>query len=414
MSEPIVIVGANAAGLATARHLRVIGNDQSIILVDKDREWPYDRPPLSKAVLKSAALRDAPDRLITSDECAALDLELELGRSVSNLDPVARTIGFSDAKRLAFDKLVLATGAQPKKLSCPGGKLEGVHTLRTLSDARQIADALCPDRRLVVVGGGVIGCEVAASATEAGCHVTILETASHLCSRLFPVSIAEQIADRHRQNGVSLVFGAQPSAFIGTDSIEGVQLSDGRFIPADLAVVGVGVTPNIQLAVIAGLAVRNGVVTDAHAQTSHPDIYAVGDVANSYNEFFGAHARLETIQNAIHTGHCAASAITGHDIPDPVVPWGWSDQFNDNIQYLGAWQDADSIVTRTQGPSEIIQLALRGNRIRGAIAINRGKDIAITRRLIASGAPVSIEDLEDTSIGMNAFIKRKAQAQATA
>lgn len=343
--DKVVIVGAGQAGLQTAEALRSMGYEGAITLLGAERCGPYHRPPLSKAWLagemaaEQLAMR-SPDAL--ERKCIALRTDAQ----VMGIDIGERLVRLADGNALRYDALVLATGASPRMLDVPGGEAKGVLALRSMDDAQAIAQrmALCAESNLpmVVVGGGFIGLEVAATARKKGIAVTVLEAAPRLLGRVLAPMLSEWYAQLHRKHGVNLVLNARISAFeTDTDGkVCGVHMHDGTVLPAGLVIVGVGVQANDGLARVAGLACDRGIVVDACARTSNPHIFAAGDCA-ARTTGDGTVLRLESVQNAVEQGKSAAAAVMGQERPFAATPWFWSDQYDIKLQIAGLSTGAD-------------------------------------------------------------------------
>jgi 3-phenylpropionate/trans-cinnamate dioxygenase ferredoxin reductase component len=337
MTRQMVIVGAGLAGAKAAETLRSEGFSGSVMLIGAETHRPYERPPLSKKVLGGAD----PDQAFVHEIgwYAGNDVELRTSEVVDQIDLSGRSVHLAGGEHVAYDKLLLATGSSAIALPVPGAHLEGVRYLRTLDESREIAAALAPGRSVVIVGGGWIGLEVAAAARQAGAEASIVESAVLPLLRVLGPEVAEIYTAVHRHWGVDFHLGASVSRIEGTDHVTGVRLEDGTTLPADLVVVGIGIRPNVDLAVRAGLEVSNGVVTDAGLRTSDPHVYACGDVAYSRNPLLGQHIRVEHWANALNGGAAAARAMLGHDIVYDRVPYFYSDQYDSapglGMEYAG-------------------------------------------------------------------------------
>lgn len=404
-SDSIVIVGANTAGIGVARQLRECEVDQQIILVDTDSNAVCSRPPLSKSALQITNYSDAPERLITEDQIKDLELDLLLGDSALTVDAQKNRILLEKTGFLVFDKLVLATGGEPRRLSCPGADLEGIFTLRRFDDAKDIAAELSPGKSLVVIGGGFIGCEVAASAAQVGCEVTIVESQSQLCSRLLPYEISKHLKGIHESHGVRCLLNEEVEQFHGFDRVTHVELCSGIQIPVDIVIIGIGILPTVSLAESAGLSVENGITTDSQMRTSRESIYAIGDVANFHSTFLQRRLRLETIHNAESHATIASKSIAArHTDESQPTPWAWSDQFDQNIQLLGENMTSDEWVMRRYAKDEFSAFSLRNGCISGVVAFNRGRDIALARRLCDQNIRVTQSSLADTDFDLRSLL----------
>ncbi|MBV7695653.1 NAD(P)/FAD-dependent oxidoreductase [Streptomyces sp. TRM70350] len=332
----ITVVGASLAGLSTVRALRAEGYDGEIVVVGEERHTPYDRPPLSKEFLKGdidaegLALGDA-------DEYEVLDVQWLLGERAVRLDPVARTVTLAGGRHVRTDGIVIATGAGPRTLPGADG-LAGVHTLRTLDDAQALrAELLDGLPRVVVIGAGFIGAEVASTAHRLGLHVTVVEALPVPLERQFGREMGLVVSSLHNDHGVQLLCGTGVAELLGEGRVTGVRLADGRVLPADVVVAGVGVRPNTDWLAGSGVQVDDGVVCDSGCSTGVPGVVAVGDVARCPHPFTGRHARIEHWSNATEQAKTAArTLLTGASAPAPLTPpYFWSDQYQVRIQVAG-------------------------------------------------------------------------------
>ena len=400
-----VIVGAGQSGGWAARTLRDEGFDGRIVLLGEEDFPPYERPPLSKAVLLGVEPPES-TYLWPPESYAEWGVELRLGARVARIVPEARKIELADGETLAYDRLMLATGARPRRLAVPGAELENVQVLRAIPDSAAIAVALAPGARVLVVGGGWIGLEVAAAARRLGAEAVVVETQDRLCARALAPDMSEHLLAIHRAQGVEVRLGVAVARFEGTERIAGAVLSDGTTVEASLAVVGIGIEPNVALALEAGLAVDEGVVVDQFGRTSDADIFAAGDVTNHPNPLLGRRVRLESWENAQNQAVCAAKAMLDKGQPYAEIPWFWSDQYDHNIQLVGLPRDWDDEVTRgDRGANAFIVFYLKDGRIDGAAAIGNPRDIRLARRLIAARKPVEAARLADPEIKLQALLK---------
>lgn len=397
----VVIMGAGQAGAWAARTLRDEGFDGRVVLIGDEAHPPYERPPLSKAVLSGDS---APETLHLLNEATLADLSIEWRRSTraERLDRVARQVLLADGEAIPYDKLILCTGGRARMLNVPGAGLPGVHTLRTIDDALRLGPVLQRDARVVVVGGGWIGLEVAATARKRGATVTVVETMSRLCERSVPEALSAHLRALHVAQGVDILLGAGVAGF--ADRASGgidVQLSDGRTLGCDVAVVGIGLVPNDELAREAGLACEGGVLVDAHCRTSDPDIFAAGDVAVASNSWAGRRLRLESWQNAQEQGIAAARAALGRDVHYDPLPWFWSDQHDTNLQIYGVPLASHQMVVRGDPANgNFVFFYLDGNRLMAALGGNAARDLRFARRLIEKGTPVRPQDLADPAVSL--------------
>ena len=330
----VTVVGASLAGLSAARALRAQGFRGRIVVVGEEKHAPYDRPPLSKEFLAGTATEQ--DVSLSEPDDAALEVEWRLGRTAVGFDGPGRVVELDDGERLVCDAVVLATGARARTL--PGDLPAGVHTLRTLDDARALKADLVPGRRLVVIGAGFIGAEVASTAAGLGLEVDIVEAAAVPLQRALGSEMGLACGLLHEANGVRLHREAVVAALRGAPRVTGVALTDGRELPADVVVVGIGAAPNVEWLEGSGLTLDDGVVTDARGMTGLPGVVAVGDCANTYRDFTGDRLRLEHWTNALQQPAVAVAALLGteHRLPaHHAVPYFWSDQYGRRIQFAG-------------------------------------------------------------------------------
>ncbi len=399
-SDTIVIVGASMAGGRAAETLRQEGFDGRVILIGAEPERPYERPPLSKDVVRGEAPEDKV-YLRPVEYYAEQSIELRLGTAAQSLVPADRSVVLSNGERVRYDRLLIATGARVRRLNVPGSDLPGVHYLRTIRDARAIRDAARSARRVVVIGAGFIGAEVAASCRVMGLEVTVLEVLPVPLQRVLGDTIGSLYAQIHREQGIDLRLGVGISEFRGTGLLEEVVTSSGQRIACDLAVVGVGVQPEVDWLVGSGIELQNGVVVDEFCASSLPDVYAAGDVANWWHPALGERLRVEHWENAQNQGIAAAKSMLGKGEPYAPVPYFWSDQYDLTLQYVGHASGQDEVVFRgDRDPRKLLAFYLRDGRLRAAIGVNRFKDITAARRLIRSGADVTREQLADEQVDL--------------
>jgi NADPH-dependent 2,4-dienoyl-CoA reductase/sulfur reductase-like enzyme len=405
VARRIVIVGAGQAGRRCAEALRELDAAAEILLLGEEAHLPYDRPPLSKAVL----LGQDPGRglFVRGPEFyAERRIALRTGTRVEALDLPAKAVATAAGERIGWDSLVLATGARARPLPVPGAEDPRVRLLHTLEDAEAIRAALLARPRLAVVGGGLIGLEVAASARQLGCPVAVLEAADRLMARCVPPAISGMAAALHRERGVALHL----SCAVRRIEPHGAALlldAGAVRVEADLVVVGIGGIANAALAEAAGLAVRDGILADACGRTSHPDVYAAGEVARFAHPFFGGRAvRLEAWQVAQNQPAAVARAICG-GAPQPYdeVPWHWTDQFDRNLQVFGTPEPEHELVRRPAPDGRLTAIAVdAGRRARGAVLINNGREATPVRRLIAAGRPLDLAALRDPAVPLRQFL----------
>ncbi len=401
MLENIVIVGAGQAAVQAIDTLRRKGFGGKITLVGDEPWLPYQRPPLSKQYLAGAL---EPQRLLLRPQrfYEEHSIETRLGRRVAEIARREQRVRLDDGSTLAYDALLLATGCRSRPLEVPGADLEGVHTLRTIADVDRIRLSLSPGTRLVVVGGGYIGLEVAATARERGLSVTVLEMAARILNRVTCTEVSAFYEAEHARHGVSIHCNTNVQALLAQPAsrqVRAVVTGEGREHPADQVIVGVGAIPNVELALAAGLACDNGVVVDEYCRTSDPAIYAAGDCCNHPSPHYGRRLRLESVDNAFEQGTSAALNLLGVVTAHDKVPWFWSDQYDLKLLIVGIAQGYDSVVLRGDPASRAFSACyLRGGELIALDSINTAKDQMAARRLIAARARPDPGRLADPGI----------------
>ncbi len=397
-----VIVGAGQAGGWAAVAMREAGFAGRILLLGEEPYRPYERPPLSKTVL-TAAEEPAVSWFHTAARTAELEIEPLLGTAVTAIDVAGRRVGLRDGREIAWDKLLLATGGRARRLAVPGG--ERALVLRTLDDARAIRARLAGARRVVCIGAGVIGLEIAASARARGASVTVLEAAARPMGRCVSPEGAAFVAGLHRDNGVDLRCGVAVVAIEARgDGSEAVLCADGTALPADLVVAGIGMERNLALAEAAGLAIDGGVVVDAFTRTSAGDVFAAGDVAAFPHPLFGR-LRLESWRHAQNHGIAAGRAMAGAGSPYDDVPWFWTDQFGVNVQVAGLPGLAARTVVRIDAPPVFVAVHLAADgRVVGVTAAGAPREIRAGMALIRAGQPVDAARVADAGVALQALL----------
>jgi 3-phenylpropionate/trans-cinnamate dioxygenase ferredoxin reductase subunit len=368
--QTFVIVGASLTGAKAAEELRTEGFDGRVVLVGTEAERPYERPPLSKEYLRGEAGREKV-YVHEAGFYAERDIELRLGRTAVNLDASASELTLDDGARLRYDRLLLATGAEPRRLTIPGGELDGVLYLRSVRDSDALRERISAGSSVVVVGAGWIGCEVAASARQRGADVTVIEPGSVPLERVLGAEVGAIYRDIHSDHGVQMLTGTGVQAFEGATAVERVRTSDGRTLDCDLVVVGVGVEPRAGLAAEAGIAVENGILVDEHLQTGVPGVFAAGDVANARHPFYEDRVRVEHWANALHQGPVAARAMLGRDDVYDRLPYFFSDQYDVGMEYAGLARSWDRVVFRGDPAArEFIAFWLLEDRVVAGMNVN--------------------------------------------
>jgi 3-phenylpropionate/trans-cinnamate dioxygenase ferredoxin reductase component len=401
-----LIVGASLAGAKAAETLRAEGFDESLIMIGQESERPYERPPLSKEYLLGKAERDT-IYVHPPQWYAEHDVDLRLAVTVTGLHPGSHEVSLADGSRTGYSKLLLATGSSPRRLTVPGADLGGVLYLRTVQDSDRLKAAFQDASRVAIIGGGWIGLETAAAARTAGAGVTVLERGELPLLRVLGREAAEVFADLHREHGVDLRCGVQVAEITGSNGIaDGVRLADGSRVEADVVIVGVGITPNSELAVAAGLKTGNGVVVDAQLRSSDPDIYAAGDVATAFHPLLGKHIRVEHWYNALHQPQTAAKAMLGQDVAYDRVPYFYTDQYDLGMEYSGYVEPHgyDEVVFRGDVPRrEFIAFWLSGGRVLAGMNVNIWDVNEAIRELICAGQPVDKDALRDPEIPLESL-----------
>ncbi|RNJ41172.1 ferredoxin reductase [Mesorhizobium erdmanii] len=344
----MVIVGAGEAGTAAAIALRQGGWPGRVILIGSEATLPYERPPLSKGLLTEGE-DSGPKFLITAQRLSELAIEYLAGVNVLSIDRSAHTVSLQGGELLSYDRLLLATGARPRMLGVPVDPECRMATLRTYADAVAIRQTLRPGCGVVVIGGGFIGLEVAASAVSRGASVTVLEAGPRLLMRAVPASIAERIKAKHLDAGVRIELDATVAGIEAVEEQSLVSLADGRTFLADLVLVGVGAVPNVELAQTAGLTIEKGIAASDTLATSDPDIFTAGDCCSFLHRLYGERVRLEVWRNAWQQGAVAAANMLGSGSTYEVVPWFWSDQYDETLQIAGIYSNSDAAINRDLG-----------------------------------------------------------------
>ena len=400
MNKNTVIVGAgHAAGQAVAT-LRLKKYDGNIILIGDEPHYPYQRPPLSKKFLAG----EMPAERLYVKPRSFYDepnIDVQLGTRVTRIDPAGKTVTRDDGTTCEYDKLIIATGARVRKLDVPGSELSGVHYLRNIQDVTAMREGMQRDRRMVIIGAGYIGLEVAAVAASKGLQVTVIEMAERVMSRVVSEQVSDFYQAEHRQHGVKLKLSTGLSGFSGSNAVTGVDLDDGTTVDADLVLIGIGVVPNVELAQDAGLEVDNGIRVDDRCRTSDANIYAIGDCTNHPNGLLGRQLRLESVQNALEQAKTAAANICGEDTSYAQVPWFWSDQYDLKLQIAGISEGYDRTVLRGDPADRAFScLYLKEGQLIAIDSINAPKDFMQSKALIGNHANISPDTLANTDIAL--------------
>jgi 3-phenylpropionate/trans-cinnamate dioxygenase ferredoxin reductase component len=395
--KTFVIVGASLAGAKAAGELRERGFDGRIVLVGAENERPYERPPLTKDYLQGKSERQ---KAYVHDEdfYGRQEIELRLGAEAESIDANGSTVTLAGGEELAYDSLLLTTGAEPRRISVPGADLDGVHYLRTFADCDALRDRLSSGSgRVAVVGAGWIGSEFAASARGAGLDVTVIDPLALPNERIFGAEIGAFYRDVHVRNGVEMVLEDGVEALEGDGSVSAVRTANGRRIECDFAVIGVGVVPRVTLAEAAGLTVENGIQVDAACKTSAPNVFAAGDVANAWHPFYDRHIRVEHWANALNQGPAAARSMLGDAVSYDRIPYFFSDQYDVGMEYSGYATDWDEVVFRgDREGGEFVAFWLADGRVVGGMNVNVWDVNEHVQALIRSRRQVNADALRDT------------------
>ncbi len=405
MAERIVIIGAGQAGAQAAASLRQSQFDGEIVMFGEEPAHPYQRPPLSKAYLKGEL---AMERLLLRPPAfyEANRILLRTGEKVVGLDRAARNVITDDGAQFGYDKALLATGAPPRRLNAPGAELRNIFYLRTMVDADAIRAALDGKERIVIVGAGYIGLEVAAVARAAGLDVTVLEMADRVLARVAGAPVSSFYEALHKDAGVDLRLGATLAGFAGADgALTGAELSSGEVIPCGAALVGVGARPAMNLAAAAGLETGDGIIVDDHSRTNDNSIWAAGDCTNFPSARYGRRVRLESVPNAVEQAKVAAANMAGGDeVYDP-LPWFWSDQYDVKLQTVGLGHGYDALVVRgSPGARAFSVWYFSGDEILAVDAINDPAAFLTGKKLIAARAVVDRERIADAAADLKALL----------
>jgi 3-phenylpropionate/trans-cinnamate dioxygenase ferredoxin reductase component len=395
MISTILIVGGGQAGAQAIDTLRREGFGGRLVLIGDEPELPYQRPPLSKKYLSGEM---AADRLLFRHRSFYDEhrIELKLGALAVRLHPAARQVDLADGETLTYDRLLLGLGATSRLLTCPGAELPGVHYLRGLADVMPIRAGFKPRARVVIIGGGYIGLETAATCRKMGCEITVLEMADRVMNRVVAPCVSQYFAEEHRAHGVNILCDMRVVRLEGHGRVERVVCADGSSHAADLVIVGVGAIATTRLASDAGLACDNGIVVDEYCRTSDAAIYAAGDCTNHPSPRFGRRVRLESVDNAFEQAKTAALNMLDRPAAHDRVPWFWSDQFDDKLLIVGLSQDYDQQILRGDPASRSFSVCyLKGKELLAVEAVNHSKDYMAARKLIAERALLDPQKLAD-------------------
>jgi anthranilate 1,2-dioxygenase ferredoxin reductase component len=404
-NDAFVIVGAGHAARRAAETLRQKASDLHIVKIGDQAELPYDRPVLSKDALlgtegeQRAFIRDA-------SWYREQRIEMRLGVSVERIDRSGGVVWLADGTRIAYHRLLLATGSRVRRFAGPVANGVVLHYVRTVADARALRDILLPGKRVVVLGGGFIGLEVAAAAITRGCGVTLIEPAARLLQRSMPATVGDFMGALHAARGVDMRLGVMPTAIRAAAPVGAIVETDHGDLAADVVVIGIGVLPNCELAHVAGLAVDNGIVVDEYCRTADPLIFAAGEVTHHFNPLLGRNVRVESWQVAENQPAIAVANMPGGEERYAEVPWLWSDQYDCNVQTLGLFSPQQKTIMRgepTAGAFTMLSLGADG-RLEAVAAVNSGRDIGVSRRLMAAGKVLDEAHLADPATALRTLL----------
>src|SRR5689334_17402445 len=408
MTETFIVAGAGFAGAKAVETLREEGFDGRLILIGDEHERPYERPPLSKDYLRGEAERETiyvhPERFY-----AEHDVDVRLGRRAVELDLSARELVLDDGEWLHYDRLLLATGAEPRRLAIPGAELDGVLYLRSVADCDVLRERFDRGGSVVVIGAGWIGSEVAASARTRGLDVTVLEPQSVPLERVLGPELGAVYRDIHLDHGVRMRLGTGVEAFEGAGAVERVRTSAGDTIDCDFAVVGIGVRPRTELAARAGIATSDGILADEHLRTNAPDVFAAGDVVSAHHPFYGERIRVEHWANALEQGPAAARNMLDREQPYERLPYFFSDQYDVGMEYTGYAPAWDRVVFRGDPSArEFIAFWLAGDRVIAGMNVNVWDVVDPIQRLIREHVALDDRRLADPDVPLDALAPAEA------
>ncbi len=402
--QTVVIVGAGQAGGTCAMELHKKGFEGRIVIIADEDYIPYKRPPLSKTYLSGEATLDSL-YVMKAEKLEAAGIECLTNTKVESINRENKSVILSNGEPLSYDKLVLTTGGRPRPLPVEGAEADNVFLLRSIADVDAIKARCGEGKKIIIIGGGFIGLEVAAVAVKQGMNVTVLEGLDRVLARVASPEASAFYEKTHREAGVDLRTGAAVTGFEGSPEVTHVVLGDGSKIEADFVVVGIGLIPNTELAEAAGLEVDNGIIVDDHACTSDENIYAAGDCTNYPNLFYGRRMRLESVQNAMDQARTAADNLVGIDSVYDAQPWFWSDQYDLKLQMVGLSQGYDETVVRGNPDERSFSVFyLKDGVIISMDAISRPKDFMMSKKLIAERVAPDKAALADETVELKSFL----------
>lgn len=400
----IVIIGAGHGAGQVVMSLRQKKFDGRLTLIGEEPWYPYQRPPLSKKFLAGEL---PAERLFLKPETFYDDpsISVLLNRRATSIDRVAKRVTTDDGETHDYDGLVIATGSRPRRLDVAGADLAGIHYLRGIDDVDSIRNDMSERARIAIVGAGYIGLEVAAVARQCGMEVTVIEMESRVMSRVVSPELSAFYQQVHADHGVRILLSTGVTGFSGDDRVDGVVLDNGETLETDVAVIGIGIVPNVELAQECGLEVYNGIVVDDHCRTNDPNIYAIGDCTWHPNALLGSCLRLESVHNAVEQAKTAAANLLGEDVAYAQVPWFWSDQYDLKLQIAGVSQGYDEVIVRGDPQTQVFScLYLKQGRLIAVDAVNAPKDYIQSRSLIADHASIEPAKLADSSMQLKDMI----------
>ena len=399
----IVIIGAGQAAGQCVATLKKLGCTNKIILIGEESHPPYQRPPLSKSFLEGKV---GLERVYMKNREFYEENEVEFypNTLVKEIDREEKKVRTSCGKEFEFEKLVIATGSRARELEIEGIQLGNVYYLRTIDDVEKIKEQMSVCQNLSIIGAGYIGLEVAAVASELGMNVSIFEMADRSMNRTVDKKISEHFEDLHKTNGVNFYFQSNIEKLQGETFIEGVKLDDGSLIPADILIIGIGIIPNQELAENAGLDCNNGILVNDKGITSDQSIFACGDCTNHPNKFLNKNLRLESVQNALEQSKVVAANIMGQEEKYEVIPWFWSDQYNQKLQIVGMPEEYDEIVKREYADGFSL-FYLSNKTIISVTTINNPKEFLICKKLVEKKVKISSDILTNTANDLNELVK---------
>lgn len=397
----IVVIGSGQAAIQTVMSLKRNEFTGSIKVIGEEDHLPYQRPPLSKDFLLEEY---KPERvsLKKKEFYEENEVDLILGKRAESIDTILKEITLSDENKIRYDQLIIATGSRVRKLNVPGSDKKGIYYLRDLDDANALKQRLKKNKKMVIVGAGYIGLEVASVAASLGVEVTVIEMANRVMNRTVDPMISSYYQKLHESNGVKIHLDNGLKAFEGGDSVNAVLCSDGLMLEAELVVIGAGVLPNQEIAIEAGLECNNGIMVNEFGETSTAHVYACGDCTNHPNKGLNTRLRLESVHNAMEQSKTVANTIMGNKEPYDQVPWFWSDQYDHKLQLVGISGDHDEVVMRgLESEQKFLLFYLKNSELIAVNAINSSKEFLICRKLVANKVKISSDVIKDQSVNLN-------------